>query len=656
MLILLPFLTFAIVFLTLLGIQKRDQAEKRGMRVVLLQTTAFMGAFVVVSSEILSLFEGLSQIWVAFSWLLALAGISVYGWKSGLLLEGVRIIKTRWRRPDRFNLIIGSLFSILLLLLFLTAIISPPNNTDSLLYHMSRVAHWEQSHSLDHYATNYLNQLMQPIGAELFILNLRLLVGNDRLVNLVQFASLVGSMIAITSIAGLFGAKNRGQWLAAVFTLSLPSALLEATSTQNDIVTAFWLTSLLYFIFYTSQHKPHLIDFISIGMILGLGLLTKATFYFYAILPLAFFCIFRLVKSFRLITVIQLILIGGIAFALNLGYWSRNQITFHSPLGQTEYISNTITNFNNPYLIITGPIKIITQNFMTPDEAFNASMIDWLKRTFIPLDPSMAYLPLEWGWNHEDLAGNPIHVFLILLSIILLFSYRKKLSERSIWIYMALLLGSILLISIFTRDNLYGIRYQLPFFIAWAPVFGLSVKQIGKKAISASIIVLLLAGSLPWILFNRTRPLIAMRDSTDRFTIPCLAGCTSGSILNETSDTLIFGSLVEFRESYTLATAAVKASGCRQIGLLIDSHDPEYLFWWFLDAPQRGMRIETGTSFPELQRYIDPGYQPCAILCTVCAQTSTLKGYQLEDSFGGVIQGGVLYGGVLYFTKMDDQP
>jgi hypothetical protein len=637
MLHLLPIITFFILFLALLGAQNRSPETNPGIRAALLKTAALMGGYVVLSTEILSLFKALTQFWGATAWLLAFIGIGIYAWKSDWIRDGINVIKGNLGRVGKFNLVIGGILTVLLLMLFLVAIISPPNNNDSLFYHMSRVVHWAQNRTLAHYSSNYIHQAMQPIGAELFVLNLRLLWGSDKLANLVQFASLIGSIIAITAIASLFGVKNRGQWLSVAFAFGLPSGLLQATSTQNDLVAAFWLTSLLYFIFYAVRHKINYFDLICIGLILGLGVLTKATFYFYAVLPMVYFCVSRLYKSLTLKTIKPLLLLCGLAFVLNLGYWVRNQITFNSPFGQKEFISNNITVLDNPGLLFTGPIKMLAQNFMTPDESINTSMISWLRTTFKSIDPTMENITLEWGWNHEDMAGNPLHVILIILSLILLFTHIKHIPDKLLWLYLALILGSIFLVSVFTKDNWYGIRFQLPFFITWAPIFGFSIELIGKKVFSTIIIILLLIGSLPWVLFNRTRPLIAMRDSSDPFTIPCLAGCTTGSILNESPAYIVFGTLFEYRESYTQATDAIKSSGCRELSLQVDSHDPEYLIWWLLGAPQSGIRIETTSSIPELQRYTDPTFKPCAYMCTICSQSTIPGGFTLANDYGGIL-------------------
>src|SRR5262249_13186492 len=73
----------------------------------------------------------------------------------------------------------------------MTAWISPPNNWDSMTYHLSRVEHWTQNKSIAYYPTNIPRQLHQNPGAEFVLLHLRLLSGSDRLFNLLQLFSMV---------------------------------------------------------------------------------------------------------------------------------------------------------------------------------------------------------------------------------------------------------------------------------------------------------------------------------------------------------------------------------------------------------------------------------------------------------------------------------
>jgi hypothetical protein len=129
-----------------------------------------------------------------------------------------------------------------------------------------------------------------------------------------------------------------------------------------------------------------------------------------------------------------------------------------------------------------------------------------------------------------------------------------------------------------------------------------------------------------------------MRPSHDPFTIPCLAGCTTGSILAQPPETIMFAVWGnQRRNEYVGAMDLLKSTSCKQIGLMIDSGDLEYVYWWLLDAPQSGRRLESLNPIPELKRYLDPHFEPCGVICTECGQDEPrLNGMDLAGEFNKV--------------------
>ena len=79
--------------------------------------------------------------------------------------------------------------------------------------------------SLAFYPTACRRQLHNPVWAESAVLHLLLLSGTDRLVNLVQWFSMAGSVVGVSLIAGQLGAGRRGQALAALFCGTLPMGI-----------------------------------------------------------------------------------------------------------------------------------------------------------------------------------------------------------------------------------------------------------------------------------------------------------------------------------------------------------------------------------------------------------------------------------------------
>jgi len=55
-----------------------------------------------------------------------------------------------------------SIVTVIFLLLFYQGIIYPPNNWDSLTYHMSRIMYWLSNENLNHFPTHILRHLYQP--------------------------------------------------------------------------------------------------------------------------------------------------------------------------------------------------------------------------------------------------------------------------------------------------------------------------------------------------------------------------------------------------------------------------------------------------------------------------------------------------------------
>jgi len=634
MLILILPATFIVVFFCLQGYHHNRRTPLADWRMSVLQSATLLGGYMVLFSELLSLFHALTVFWVAAFWGAALIFSTILGWRSGWIHEGFQSLKTGWTKPGWFDILAGTILTIILALLFFVAVKSPVNNNDALRYHLARVVHWIQDQSLSHFATAYLPQVMHPIGAELEIFNIYLLWGNDRPVNLVQWISMVGALVAVSGLVSLMGGSKTAQWLAITFSVSLPVGILEATNAQNDLVTAFWYLTLLYSILLLKCHKSFIFDSIIIGLCLGMGMLSKATFYTFAIAPLVYMTIlfFRYYKTRQ--AIISLFLVGIIAISLNLGFWTRNILSFGSPFGQQDFVAGHISRGLVPGTILTGSLRNLSQNLVTPSDSFNAMIVMAMKNSLSVIDPAMENFDLEWGWNHEDLAGNPLHLILFFLSLILLAMFYRKFPASGIWSYLVIVLVSYWILGTIVRYDLYGNRYQLPIFISFAPLVGITYAVLTPRRITHSLSVLLLLSAFPWVLFNRTRPLIAMRDSSDPYTIPCLAGCTTGSILNEPPEKTMFAVWGTMGEAYVDAMLQVKKTGCKDIGLKLDSNDLEYAYWYLIGAPQNEMRLESIVTSPELERYLDPTFKPCIIICTTCSREAvTLNGMQLIGGY-----------------------
>ncbi|MFQ5922467.1 MAG: glycosyltransferase family 39 protein, partial [Anaerolineales bacterium] len=517
-------------------------SEKDGWTTPLMVAAAYWGAFILLISEILSVFNALTALWVTSLWtltLVGLVGLAVWTgtWRNSLrdLWDGSSKLR------ERFPLSILP-FVTLGALLFVIALLSPANSTDSLRYHMPRVLHWAQNASLRHYSTAYQPQLWNPPWAEIVILNLRLLWGSDRLANLVQWASMVGSLVGVAAIAGVLGASRLGRLAAVAFAISLPMGILQATSNQTDYVAAFWLICAAYFVVLSQRRGLSKWELAALGMAVGLGMLTKATYYVYVLPLLIWFVTSRLRASGWKRVVVESLWVAIPAILINAGFWSRNVATFGGPLGLTDWVQAN-TNAGMGLLGVGGYISSLIRatlmNFVTPSQEFNMSLQQAVGGIESALGVGSGGYEIIWGWNHEDLAGYPLHIALVVLTIALLTIFRP--SRPTVWIYSGVALASYALVGLAIRYAPYNLRFQLAFFVFWAPVFGVALSAARLRWLAIFATPALLLVSLPWVFFNSTRPLIGMQPEPKGLELPCVLGCTRmGSIFEVPETDLLY--------------------------------------------------------------------------------------------------------------------
>jgi len=647
-LIVLPLAAFAALWATRLGMTAREGIPS--WRQAFLEASVLWGVFVAVGSEGLGLVHALERGWLAVYWGVVTGGTAWVAIRCGLLREAQgyladwrpSVSKLDWVLLAGIGCVVGALLVV--------AWVSPPNNVDSLLYHMSRVVHWAQNRSLQHYASGYVNQIVMPIWAETAILNLRILWGTDQPANLIQWFSMVGSLVAVSAVAARLGARIRGQLIAAASVVAIPMGILQATSTQNDYVTAFWLVSLLYWVIAGIQHEPRAPANACMGLTVGLGALTKGTYFVYALPLLAWFFLAQARAAGLRKAVSTLLLIAALTGVLNLGYWSRNWKTFGGPLGAPGLVGNYLNLGGAPssvpsalgdvvgnpggaikmaaFRVARAELQMIGWNLTTPLHSANRLIESVLAA--IPSVFDQGYLEAHALaiWNHEDTAGNPIPLVLVAVTLLILVANGFAGTGRLPLAYAAgCLAGYLLLPQLLSNGtSLIGVRFQLPFFVAWAPIVGVVFGGTGERRGPWNLGLFLVLCGIPWLLFNNTRPLIGRMPWTTR----------TPSVLTAESATLLFAMNPGVQDEYDAIARSVRLMGCSQVGLRLDSHDLEYLFWRVLHAPESGVRIETVYTYPELVRYLDPTFRPCAVICTICDGRTRLYGLPLAQDFGTV--------------------
>ena len=634
----LPLLVFLGLVVNFLARLLEDPGRGEAWRTAFVLSAVACGAAVTVSAELLSLFRALTQTGLALTWGILLAAVATVAWRSGALSRVLAWLRDRLWRPHFLEAFLALGVAILALVIGVVAWVSPPNTTDSLLYHMSRVVHWAQNASLAHYPTTYEHQLWFPPWAETAILTLRLLWGDDQPAGLIQWASMAGALVVVPGIAGLLGADRRGRLVAVLFAFGLPMGILQASSTQNDYASAFWLVCLAYLILLTLRSPRRRWHGLGLGMALGLGLLTKATFYLFA-LPFVIWYGIAVWRQSGLGTILRsVLLVVGAAAVLNLGFWARNWVTYGGPLGPGTLVQGHLRLPSILGIPAAWGAHLLT-HFATPSEPANRAIEASFLRLTSALRAPMTDFHLTWAWNHEDLAGSPIHVVIALLAVLASVGWLRARRDPTAAGYVAAATVASALAGALVTWNPYVPRLHLPLLVLGAPLVGAVAGRWLRPGWIAALCVGLLLISTPWVLLNQTRPVIGWRPRT-----------AIVSVFEASEENILFANWLPLRDDFVGAVDAVQATGCRQIGMQIDSHDLEYPFWLLLRAPQSGMRLEHIDPPSHLARYVDPAFRPCAILCMVCGGRARLHGLERSGTFGPI----ALYLGSTYAPGEDD--
>ena len=106
-----------------------------------------------------------------------------------------------------------------------------------------------------------------------------------------------------------------------------------------------------------------------------------------------------------------------VATLVDLGHWGRNLAVSGTPLGPAQWIAGHSPVgdpigmlFSRVLLLPFLLLRAIALHLATPwapvDRAIQASVSAHGGQN----TPGLGRFELAWGWNHEDLAGNPIHL------------------------------------------------------------------------------------------------------------------------------------------------------------------------------------------------------------------------------------------------------
>ena len=622
-----PILYFALLVVTYAA-RCSDPAVLTRWRAGFLAGAVTWGLTATAITEVLSLFR-----LITFGWLLTL-------WVVALLLSAVicAAVSTRERltalleRPSvpRLEFWCVAAVATLAAIVGLLAFLAPPNTPDAMAYHMPRVMHWIQNQTVDHYPTNILRQIVRPPWSGFAIMQFQVLTGGDQMANLVQWFSMIGSVIGVSLIAGHLGADTRGQLLAALIAATIPMGILQASSTQNDYVTTFWLVCLTHYVFRFNL-QPCRLHALGVGASLALALLTKGTAYLYA-LPLLAWCTLSAIRTLRWRMWRPLLVIAGIVVTVNLGHASRNFDLSGNPLGTTDEDRYFVSEVVGVRPTVSNVIRNMSLHVGTPSERVNGWIYRGIKSIHVRLlgmpvsDPRITadeFYQRPFAQD-EDSAGNPIHLGLLMAALALLFAPRGERTTRDLAAYATVLMVAFLIFCSYLKWNPWNSRLHLTLFVLWSPLIAVVLLKKTSDRIAFWTGALLMTSSTLYVFRNETRPLIGIGPKS--------------TVFNTSRVDQVFEQFADVQPAYLDAARVLAVQGCADVGL---ETGLEYPVWVLLQKMMHGpIRIEHAyvENISTAKMAVPPfaGFSPCAVLVdSNCSPPCSLREGDKEALLAG---------------------
>jgi 4-amino-4-deoxy-L-arabinose transferase-like glycosyltransferase len=608
MFIILPILCGLLIFIIFYNFH-------RCWRVAILESAIVWGLLVAGITEILSSirFLNFSGIFAFWLWLDLILGF--------IVVKKVRLknfsVNFQSLKIHTFLTLLLTCVAFIALAVGLIAVVAPSNNWDSLDYHLPRVVHWIQNRSVEHYPTSYTPQLYSAPWSGFAAMHLHILSGGDRFANLVQWFSMVGSLIGVSLIAKQLGGDLRTQVFSVVLCATIPVGILHASNAKDTYVVAFWLVCFVYYVVSTKNEKISGNHILKMSASLGLAIFSKGTGYIYG-LPFFIWFVLMDVQRDRRQVFKHILAIAAVIALINSGHYLRNIELFGAPTSTYPYKWSPDA-YGIP-IFISSIVKNASLHMVIPLDFIS---IDALEKAvqklheILGLDINDPRNTFGSNFNlqtlvptFEDTAGNPIHFWLLLIAAVVCLSSRNLRTNKYLVSYLTTILCSFLLFCLLVKWQMWHSRLHLPLFVLISPFIGIVISNKYHKNIANVIMIILIQTSLVYVLLNDFRPLVGEQNifTTNRI------------------DQYLRPIRTE-KNNYINAAKFVTQTECKNIGLSLSSL--EYPWWILLNDSHIVSRMEhiNVQNISSVKDRFDPykSFIPCAIISVDSAQTEEIS-------------------------------
>lgn len=473
---------------------------------------------VLCMTETLSFFNLIDSFSIKCSWLLLNIFLSVL-----LLILKVNPFESIQFKFPKITFFSGTV-AFVFVLLFIQAIVYPPNNYDAMTYHLARIPNWLSNRNINHYQTNIYRQLYQPPLSSILLLHINVLFNSDYLANSLQIFFLFASLKILKQIGNIIQVKHFEY--VFLFVITIPSVVLQASSVTNNIIETTFILNAVLFSLKILKNKKEPINYLILGVSAGFGLMTKGTAYIYifpVFLLLGFALVFNREKGF-----IQRLLLfffsGIICVSINVSFYIRNYNLVNHFLGTDHieakkysnekiglkmFVSNGLKNIGNHL----GPLPINKYAEKAIYKVHDLMYYDINQKgaNFDDFEFRISSAP-----NSEDNAPNFIHLMLVFFSVfsLIVYVFKRKVSKEVLFVF-GICAMQITLFVLYLKWQPWHSRNHTALFFELAPLVVLLLfDKVSKKWMLKTVFNFLILVAVSTIFINKLRPLVYVKNVT----------------------------------------------------------------------------------------------------------------------------------------------
>ena len=504
----------------------------------------FITLYTWVSVELFSIFGLLNTVTALLAWGVLCVGLAVYFIKNSLLSRAVTYFRTEQKiidfwREHKTNLICMLVFCTVIGLL---AVLRSQNLIDNLEHRLPKVMHWIQNGRVGYFATVHPAELNYTKLIEYMYAQIYLLMGTDRLVNLVQIGAYLCSGCCIYGISRKIGASGSFAFLAAWIYFLTPMIMIEVFTAQTDVTAGVYLLAFVYFMLdYIHADKLRMdregaLSAVCLSVSVMFGYLSKPTVCFAMVFFFLWMCIVRIVRRDKLKVLLQYILVGGAVAVILLVPDAVRDYKYHqtpgvlydetTPVGDADVDTNTDTEGVDVIEVQRADaVKVsdgVLNTLLDPKEfvivcirnlAANATtrcfakVNEWITRF---VEKCESFLNYSGGYRYfrvmvgeevgETSEPSPAIMFFLLFAWICVIVRVSRINKEQ-FIYLLLATVSIIVQAGLMSYTWYRQRYLIGVMAVLCPAFAVVLEEIiinfrTKLSIAAAMITICCFGTL----------------------------------------------------------------------------------------------------------------------------------------------------------------